>query len=94
MRRVLFAILSIVLLSAACPAEAQTQRSSAQLPATRIETDQKAGVIRFIVNGREEARLDATGLHVRNGISYGNTLTDVGAAGYDSPGIPAGKEKP
>ena len=55
---------------------------AASRPSTRVETDQEAGVIRFIVKGREEARLDATGLHVRQGITYGNSLADIGKAGY------------
>ena len=56
-----------------------------QQQATRIETDQKTGAIRFIVNGREEARIDATGLHVRQDVAYGGDLTDTGEAYYDTP---------
>lgn len=52
-------------------------------PQTRVETDQKTGAVRFIVNGREEARIDATGLHVRQALEYGGPITDTGAAGYD-----------
>ncbi|MGA8494387.1 MAG: hypothetical protein WB764_02820 [Xanthobacteraceae bacterium] len=35
---------------------------------TRIETDQDSGTIRFIVGGQEQARIDGTGLHVRQGM--------------------------
>ena len=45
---------------------------------TRIETDQKTGAIRFIVDGREEARIDANGLHVRDDIDYGRMANDIG----------------
>jgi hypothetical protein len=41
--------------------------------ATRIETDPKTGSILFIVNGREEARIDAAGLHIRQALEYGTT---------------------
>ena len=52
--------------------------------ATRIETDQKTGAIRFIVDGREVARLDAHGLQVRDGINYAGKITDIGTpADYD-----------
>lgn len=56
------------------------------MPSTRIEADDSAGVIRFIVKGREEARLDETGLHVRQGIGYGGAITDGGAAHYIGAG--------
>ena len=52
-------------------------------PRTRVETDQKTGAVRFIVNGREEARIDTTGLHVRQRIEYGGMIVDEGQAGYD-----------
>ena len=61
------------------PAQAGTAPAE---PQTRIETDQKTGAIRFIVKGREEARIDATGLHVRQGVSYGGTITATGVAAY------------
>lgn len=47
---------------------------------SRVETDPKTGALLFIVNGREEARVDAVGLHVRHDIEYGNTITDIGGA--------------
>ena len=53
-------------------------------PQTRVEAD-RAGAIRFIVDGREEARIDAAGLHVRQSVEYGGVLTDTGEAYYDTP---------
>jgi hypothetical protein len=50
--------------------------------ATRIETDQKTGTVRFIVDGREVARFERDGLHVRQDVNYGGLLTDTGQAGY------------
>lgn len=77
---------------AAGPAPAATQpQPTGQQQATRIETDQKTGTIRFIVNGREEARIDATGLHVRQGVEYGGSLTDTGEAFYGRPVKPEPK---
>ena len=49
----------------------------AQAEATRIETDQKTGAIRFIVNGQEQARIDATGLHVRGNFEYSGEAVDT-----------------
>jgi hypothetical protein len=60
----------------AAPTPTGHKPTPAQAEATRIETDQKTGVIRFIVKGREEARIDAKGLHVRGAIDYGGLLTD------------------
>lgn len=47
---------------------------------TRIVSDQKAGVIRFIVKGKEQAYLDESGLHVRNDIQYGGVMADTSYA--------------
>ncbi len=74
-------VLAISLLALTATAQAaETKPAPApagQQPATRIETDQKAGIIRFIVNGKEVARLDANGLTVRGNIAYTGTLTDI-----------------
>lgn len=69
----------------------QHEPAPAQAWPTRIETDQKTGAIRFIVNGREEARIDATGLHVRQGVEYGGALTDTGEVSYDRRAKPEPK---
>lgn len=55
----------------------------AQAEATRIDTDQKTGAIRFIVNGQEQARIDATGLHVRHNVAFGGMTKGIGSDGYD-----------
>jgi hypothetical protein len=80
MRYVLFAaMLSFIsgIAYAAGPAPAATQpQSTSQQQATRVETDKKTGAIRFIVNGKEVARIDATGLHVTGDVDYTGALTD------------------
>lgn len=48
---------------------------AADMPA-QIVVDQQAGAIRFILDGREQARLDAAGLHVNGDINYTGALTD------------------
>ena len=63
---------------------ASTVASTAPVPQrTRVETDQKTGAVLFIVDGREEARIDRNGVHVRRSVEYGGTLTDIGTGGYD-----------
>ena len=47
-----------------------------------IIADQEAGAVRFVIDGKEVARLDASGLHVREDISYGGALTDYGTSGF------------
>lgn len=64
---------------ASAAATAQASGSAA----TRIEVDEEAGAIRFFIDGHEKARLDAAGLHVRENIDYGGTLTDYGQKGFD-----------
>ena len=61
-----------------------TPLPTGQAQATLIETDQKAGAIKIILNGKEVTRFDAHGLHVRDGIEYAGKETDLGTpANYD-----------
>lgn len=46
---------------------------------TRIEADDKLGVIRFYVKDELSAVLKEDGLHVQKNIFYGGSITDVGA---------------
>ncbi|RVI30870.1 hypothetical protein [Sinorhizobium meliloti] len=39
-------------------------------------TDQQAGVVRIVIDGKEVARIDATGLYVHGDIAYTGTITD------------------
>lgn len=58
-----------------------------------IEIDQKAGVIRFVIDGQERAVLDAEGLHVRENLNYGGALTDYGQEGFDRQAIESREER-
>jgi hypothetical protein len=57
MRRIVFAMSFIPLLAGCCAASSLPPTGQA----TRIETDQKTGVIRFIVDGEEKAYIDKNG---------------------------------
>lgn len=76
--------LMLLLISGTAHAAGPAQAQPTAPEATRIETDQKTGAILFIVNGKEVARFDAHGLHVRDGIEYAGKETDIGtSADYD-----------
>ncbi len=77
-------IICIVALAAAALAQERSHPAPAEPAATRIEVDEQADVIRFVIEGREAMRLDATGLHVRSDVSYGGAVADYGPAGFDS----------
>jgi len=83
MHRTILASIMILLVSgmahAAGPA-APHEPAPAQAGATQIETDQKTGAVKIIVNGKEVARFDAKGLHVKDSIDYGGLLTDAGSS--------------
>jgi hypothetical protein len=58
-------------------------RSQPAVPATsgkRVELlpDQKAGALRVVIDGTPVAWFDADGLHVRQNIEYGGTISDIG----------------
>lgn len=56
--------------------------AQAQAPATTIQTEN--GVIVFVVDGQEAARIDKTGLHVKGDIAYGGMSTDYGSSGFEA----------
>jgi hypothetical protein len=57
---------------------AQDQRGA--VPADRVEilTDQDAGAVRIVIDGRDVATIDADGLHVAGNIAYTGIITDTG----------------
>lgn len=57
---------------------------------TRIEADSEQGEIRLYVEGALAAILKEDGLHVRESIGYGGTLTDYGKTGFEDFTIGAG----
>ncbi|MBL27256.1 MAG: hypothetical protein CMM50_06880 [Rhodospirillaceae bacterium] len=58
-------------------AGAQDSSAATADAATRIEVDEEADVIRFIVGGEERAVLDADGLHVNGSVEFTGTMTDI-----------------
>lgn len=89
--RILFVVFLLFMLP--CPIQAQENSGAAGESATapikpaktRIEVDERAGIIRFFIDGQEKATLNADGLHIQGDIDYAGTIRDVGAAGSDSP---------
>lgn len=71
-----------ILTSAVCIGTAALT-APAPLP-TRVETDQKTGEIRFFIKGKEEARIDGTGLKVRKDFTLGGTVINVDKDTYDT----------
>jgi hypothetical protein len=77
----------VLLVSAPAFAGGGSKQSPAETdptPRVQIVEDQAAAAFRFMIDGREVARLDPDGLHVRENIEYGGTLTDAGTAYYDA----------
>lgn len=56
---------------------------------TRIAVDEEAGVIRFIIDGEEQARLTSDGMLVRGNIIYGGTIRDGGPQAMTEHSAPA-----
>jgi hypothetical protein len=80
--------LSSPALAGSAPKPAQEQRGAESFA---IVEDEEAKAFRFLIDGREVARLDAAGLHVRNSIEYGGSITDTGTGTYDEhAAIPEG----
>ena len=102
MRRLYWSIVAFAssILSSAIPlfpahATSLPQQKVEAAPApSGIETDPKTGAVLFIVNGREQARIDATGLHVRESVDYAGTLTDGSTIYPPDPPAPKGNGKP
>ena len=91
-RIALTTLCALVLLSATTFAQQeQSHPALRDVAATRIEVDEEANIIRFFVDGEETMRLDAEGLHVRNDIGYGGTVTDYGGSGFDEHTTGAGE---
>lgn len=60
------------------PAFAQTPESASEKPRTAVIADDEAGVLHFMIDGREMMRLDADGLRVRGDVKYGRRIIDAG----------------
>jgi hypothetical protein len=54
--------------------------ATAQPHSTAVVADDESGVIRFMVDGRERAWIDATGFYIHGDVTYAGALTDTGDA--------------
>ncbi|WP_139247360.1 hypothetical protein [Hyphomicrobium sp. NDB2Meth4] len=59
---------------------------------TRVEINQATKTFTFIIDNKPVALLDKNGLHVREAIVYGGTLTDAGAVSFDKRIVEMKKE--
>lgn len=77
---------SFIAIAAACAAlagyPALAEDAASQQP-TRIEIDQEAKTFIFIIDDKPVALLDADGLTVREGVTYGATLMDADRPHFD-----------
>lgn len=53
-------------------------RAQADAQRTSIVSDEKAGVLRFMIDGNQVAYIDAHGFNVLDDIGYGGAITDYG----------------
>jgi hypothetical protein len=79
MRRIFLASM-LLMISGTAHAAGPAQAQPTAPEATRIETDQKTGAVKIIVNNREVARFNAEGLQVKDSINYGGIITDSGSS--------------
>lgn len=52
--------------------------------------DPEANAFRFFIDGKEVARIDQGGLHVRDDVTYGGAITDGGSAAFDERAVEKG----
>jgi hypothetical protein len=65
------------------PAAEGKANPSSHAKKAEIVADEEKGVIRFFIKGKEAMRLDESGLHVRDGVTYGGTIGDTGPSSFD-----------
>lgn len=82
MRLLLCALLvSMLIVSPVRAQESPAKPESADRVA--IVEDDAIGAVRIIIDGKEVARIDGTGLHVRQSINYGGVTNDYSPEGFD-----------
>lgn len=83
-RRLLFAFVLCLLPTTSSRAQ-DVNPSSAAGSARRVQLieDQKQGAVRVVIDGKEIARIDSNGLHVRENIEYGGYALDSGQGVFD-----------
>ena len=58
-----------------------------------LAVDDEAGTVTILIKGRPVVLIDETGLHVRESVSFGGTITDYGQSGFDSHAAGAGQHE-
>lgn len=82
-------LVASLFLSIPCSARAQDAATDpaatapAAMPRAAVIADEEAGVIRFIIDGEEVARINDTGLHVRENVNFGGVAVDYGTNGFE-----------
>jgi len=88
----LFLFLAVGFAPALASAGDRSSSDSDSQSFTRIEVDSEFHEIRFYVEGELAAVLKQDGLHVRESVSYGGSLTDYGTEGFETFAGPTEEE--
>jgi hypothetical protein len=78
-RPVVLVSIAVALLAAsfvAAPEKTRASPSPQDNQRIKFDTDQKEGIVRIIIDGKEIARMDATGFYVHGDIAYSGSITD------------------
>jgi hypothetical protein len=62
----------------AAPADDVNPKANAKQHSVKFVPDQQHGVLSIVIDGNEVAWFDSDGMHVKQSIEYGGTLTDAG----------------
>lgn len=76
-------LLTLPLMSAPTMAQDGIPPETTTEPSTRIEADSDSQEIRFYVDDELTAVLKDDGLHVRNSVGFGGTITDYGTEAFE-----------
>ncbi len=60
--------------------------ASAQAHSAAVVADEEHGVVRIVIDGKDVARFEGSGLHVRDDIRFGGVIADVGYEGFAQNG--------
>lgn len=83
---ILFVSLAITFAYTARANDTEGGIQSTAAKSLEVIEDESAGAIRFVIDGREVARIDRSGLRVLGDITYGGSLTDVGPSAMEGQG--------
>lgn len=80
---VLVTFASIGLCAFVGPATAAASSPRSSNPKAEIRVDKKAGTVTIMIDGKAALVVDKSGLHVKDDVTYGGTLTDDGGAYFN-----------